>query len=144
MTISTKPPMWHVIAAALLTAWNLVGCYFCWLQFRLGADWMPDATAYDRALMASLPVWYNWCYALAVGAGALGGAALLARHGAAVALLAVSLVAAVVQFGYLFATSDIIAHKGAGTTVPFPLFIIAVAALALWGAKRAQARGWVR
>ena len=139
-----RPPLWHVVATALFTAWNALGCYLCYLQFRLGADWMPDATDYDRALMASLPAWYNWLYALAVGTGFLGGLAMLGRARVAVVLLAVSLIAAIVQFGYLFATTDIIAQKGAATVVSFPVFVMLVAALALWGATRARARGWLR
>lgn len=138
----SRPPLWHMVVVALLAAWNAVGCYFCYLQFRLGADWAADATDYDRALMASLPGWYDYCYALGVGAGLLGAVALLARSRAAVGLLMLSLAAVVVQFGYLFTVTDVIAKKGAGSVVPFPAFIAFVAALALWGARRAVAKGW--
>ncbi len=141
--VKSMPPLWHLATVALLAAWNAVGCYFCYLQFRLGADWAADATDYDRALMASLPAWYNYCYALGVGAGLLGALALLVRSRSAIVLLALSLAAVVVQFGYLFAATDIIAHKGAGTVLPFPIFIAVVSALALWGARRAAAKGWL-
>ncbi len=141
--VKSTPPLWHLATVALLAAWNAVGCYFCYLQFRLGADWAADATDYDRALMAALPAWYNYCYALGVGAGLLGALALLVRSRSAIVLLALSLAAVVVQFGYLFAATDIIAHKGAGTVLPFPIFIAVVSALALWGARRAAAKGWV-
>ncbi|MFM9828052.1 MAG: hypothetical protein ACKVOB_04795 [Sphingomonas sp.] len=140
----SRPPLWHHVVVALLAVWNAVGCYFCYLQFRLGADWMADATDYDRALMASLPGWYNYCYAVGVGAGLLGAVALLAGSRAAVALFALSLAAVIVQFGYLFATTDVIAQKGAGTVLPFPIFIAVVAGVAFWGARRAVAKGWAR
>ena len=58
-------------------------------------------------------------------------------------MLIVSLIAIVVQFGYLFATTDIIAHKGFAMTVPFPVFIVVVAMFALWFAGLAERRGWV-
>ena len=138
-----KPPAWYYVVAALLTAWDAIGCYFCYMQFKLGADAMGDATAYDRALFATLPGWYNYCYAIAVGGATLGGIALLARSASARPVFLVSLVAIVVQFGYLFATTDVIAHKGFATVVPFPLFIVAVAVFALWFAGFAKRKGWL-
>ena len=138
-----KPPVWYYGVAALLALWGAIGCYACYLQFTLGADAMGDATAYDRALYASMPGWYNYCYALAVGAGTLGGIALLARSALAKPLLIASLVAVIIQFGYLFATTDIIAHKGFVTVVPFPVFILAVAIFAVWFAGFAKRRGWI-
>lgn len=138
-----KPPLWFWIAAALLLVWELIGCYFCVQQFRLGADAMPDATNYDRILYASLPAWYNWVYALAVGSGALGGLALLAGKAVARPIYVVSLAALLLQFGYLFATTDIIAVKGAWTTY-FPIFIAAIGLFAIWLASKAIDRGWIR
>lgn len=134
-------PAWFLTVAGLLVLWNLMGVFACIQQFRLGADAMGDATAYDRALFATLPVWYNWVYAVAVGAGLAGAIALAIGHAMARPLLAVSLVAAVVQFGYLFATTDIIAAKGVWVTY-FPLFVIAVCAAQLWLAVVAGRRGW--
>ena len=138
-----KPRAYYYVVAVLLTVWDAIGCYFCYMQFKLGADAMGPATAYDRALFAALPGWYNYCYALAVGGATLGGIALLARSALAKPILIVSLIAIIVQFGYLFATTDIIAHKGFATVVPFPVFIVAVAVFALWFAGFAKRKGWI-
>lgn len=137
-------PVWFWIVAILLTLWGAMGCYACYLHWTLGPDAMGKATDYDRAFFATLPAWYNWVYAIAVGAGLLGGIALLARSRMAQALFLASLIAVLVQFGWLFATSDIIAAKGAGETVPFPLFITAVAAFSVWFSGYASRRGWLR
>ncbi|MES2753078.1 MAG: hypothetical protein V4659_00265 [Pseudomonadota bacterium] len=139
-----RPPLGFWAVVVLLTVWNAIGCWFCYMQFKLGADAMPGATDYDRALLAAMPGWYNWVYALAVGAGAIGGLVLLARSRVAKPLFVVSLAALVLQFGYLFATTDIIAHKGAATVVPFPILIALIAAFAIWFANRAILRGWAR
>lgn len=138
-----KPPAWFWIVAIILLLWGAQGCYACVQQFRFGAEAMGPATDYDRALFAALPAWYNWCFAVAVGASLLGSIALLIRSSAARLLFIVSLVAVLIQFGYLFATTDIIAHKGAGVVLPFPLVITAVAVFQLWFAGLAQRRGWI-
>lgn len=141
-TFDRRVPAWFRVVAAVLAAWNAIGCYFCYMQFKLGANAMPDATDYDRALMAALPGWYNWCYALAVGAGLLGGFALLGRKRLAQSLFIVSLIALLIQFGYLFATTDIIAVKGVWTTY-FPIFIALVGVFSVWFAGRSENRGWI-
>ncbi|URW76160.1 hypothetical protein M9980_02710 [Sphingomonas donggukensis] len=138
-----KPPVWFWIVAIVLLLWGAMGCYACLQQFRLGADAMGPADAYYRTLYATLPAWYNWVYAVAVGAGFLGAIALLMRLATARLLFIVSLIAVVVQFGWLFATTDMIAVRGAGATVPFPLFIVAVAAFAIWLSGHARRRGWI-
>lgn len=137
-----RPPIWFWIAALLLLSWEAIGCYFCFQQFRLGADTMPSATNYDRALYASLPAWYNWTYALAVGTGALGGLALFMRKATAKPLYIVSLIALLVQFGYLFAATDIIVTKGLWT-IYFPAFIAAAGGFAIWLTDKAVKRRWI-
>ena len=131
------------LKAGLLLLWELGGLYSCVQQFRLGAEAMGPATDYDRQLYASLPGWYNWCYAVATGTGALAALMLLLLKAAAKPLYIVSTIAVVVMFGYLFATSDIIAVKGVWTTY-FPLFILALSLFGIWLADKAVKRGWAR
>jgi hypothetical protein len=136
-------PAWYWIVAVLLTLWGAMGCYACFEQIRLGADAMGPASDYDRALHASLPGWYDYVYATAVGAGFLGGVALLVRSRTARTLFILSTIAVIVQFGYLFATTDIVATKGAGAVLQFPVFILAVALASVWFAGLARRRGWI-
>ncbi len=72
------------------------------MQFIHGPEAMGPATQYDLQLYASMPVWYNYVFALAVIVGLLGAIGLLTRSRAVRILLIVSLVAAIIQFGYLF------------------------------------------
>jgi hypothetical protein len=143
MPTAAKPPFWFWIAATLFALWGLMGVGACIQQLRLGAEAMGPATEYDRALYASLPGWYNIVYAVATGAGFVASLAMLLRRRIAVPLFALSLLAVLVQFGWLFAATDIVAAKGAGTVLPFPLFIAAVAVVQLWVGWRAEARGWI-
>ena len=136
-------PTWFRVVAVVLILWNLVGAYACIQQFRYGADAYGDATAYDRALFAAMPVWYNWNFALAEATGLAGLIALLLGRRAALPLLIVSLLCVVVQYGYLFATTDIVAVKGVSTTY-FPAFIALVCVLQIALARTGVARGWLR
>ncbi|MCM8730798.1 hypothetical protein ACFO8O_07430 [Hephaestia sp. GCM10023244] len=131
------------VVVILLTLWNAFGCYTWYLHKTLGAEAMGPATDYDRQLFAALPDWYVWVYAIAVGAGLLGAIALLARSASALWLFIVSLVAIVAMFGYFFLATDVIAVKGAGATLPFPIVIALVAAFGVWFTGYATRRGWV-
>ena len=141
--IRQKPPMWFWILSILLLLWGAMGVFACIQQFRLGAEAMGPASDYDRTLFDLLPDWYNYVFAIAVGAGFLGAVALLMRSASARALSIVSLIAVLIQFGYLFAATDIVAVKGAAMVLPFPIAIVVVAILQIWFAGMARRRGWI-
>lgn len=48
------------------------------------------------------------------------------------------------MFGYAFAATDLIAHKGLEQVLPFPLFIAAVGVFSVWLAQLAARNGWNR
>lgn len=137
-----RAPWWFYVAAVLLVLWGIMGVAACVSQLRDGADAMGAASDYDRALFAQLPLWYRADYVIATGTMLLGALALLGRTRYAVALLTVSLVAVMIQFGWMFAMTDIIAVKGP-YVLYFPLLIMAIGALALHLAHVARRRGWI-
>ncbi len=139
----TKTPLWFRTLAVLLILWGAMGV-FAWVQqMRLGAEAMGPATAYDRALYASLPSWYDWVYLIAVSAGLVGAVMLLLGSALARPVFAVSLVGVVVMFGWMFLATDIIAVKGVPLATGFPVVIFVVAVLQLWLAGMAVRRGWI-
>ncbi|SOB87321.1 hypothetical protein SAMN06297144_2451 [Sphingomonas guangdongensis] len=138
-----RAPFWFYLVAVVLLLWGVMGVVACVQQVRLGAEAMGPASDYDRQLYAALPGWYNVIYAVAVGSGFLGAAALLARSPLARALFIVSVVAVAIQFGWLFAATDIIAAKGAATVLPFPILILGIAIVEVWFADYARRRGWI-
>jgi hypothetical protein len=86
-----------------------------------------------------MPGWAWAAYALAVWAGTLGALALLMRRRWAVTLFALSLAGVVVQFGWTFLGTDIVARKGA-VTAAFPMVIALIGTFQLWWAKRQPLR----
>lgn len=140
---TSKAPMWFTVAAVLLILWGLMGCASLYMHFGIGPDMDPNATDYDRQLYASLPLWYNIVYPVAVLGGLSGAIALLMRRRLAVILSAISVVAVIVQFGWLFMATDIIAVKGVWV-IYFPALILAVQLFQLWFANMAAGKGLLR
>lgn len=133
---------WFIILVGVLILWGLAGCASFYAHVQYGPAIDPNATDWDRAYFAALPGWFNIDYATAVGAGLLGSIALLARSKAAGLLYVVSLIAVLIQFGYVFFATDLLAHKSVAMTVPFPAFITAMAILQVWLAGYARDRNW--
>lgn len=142
MTARTRPPWWYWLVSLVLAVWGVLGVIACARQLSIGADAMPGASDYDRALWIALPIWYRIDYAVAVGAALLGAIALLARSRHAVTMLTVALLALMLQYAWIFVATDIIAVKGS-YVMYFPLLILAIAALALHFANLARRRGWI-
>lgn len=137
-----KPPVWLYIVGVILLLWGLAGCWAFYLHVTVGPAIDPSATDWDRAYFAALPGWFNIDYAVAVGAGLLGSIALLLRSKWAVTLYWLSLIAVVIQFGWIFLATDMIAVKGMWVTC-FPAFIFAMAVFEVWVSSRAKRRGWL-
>ncbi|HEY0624064.1 hypothetical protein [Sphingomonas sp.] len=138
-----KPPAWLYIVGVILLLWGLAGCWAFYMHATLGPAANPDATDWDRAYFAALPGWFAIDFAVAVGAGLLGTIALLLRSKWAVALYWISLIAVVIQFGWMFLATDVIAVKGV-SSIFFPAFIFVMALLQLWLSRLAKKRGWLR
>ena len=141
--IRQRPPRWFGLVAAALIIWGLLGCASFYAHVAYGPELAPDPTEWDRAYYAALPGWFDPVYAVAVLGGLLGSLALAWRWRGAELLYIASLVGVVIQFGYVFLATDVLAHKGALATVPFPLFIAAVAVFQIWFAGHARRHGWI-
>jgi len=140
-TFVRTPPPWFRIVAILFLLWGAVGVFAFYSQVTMNPATLSD---FDRRFYASLPRWFNWVYGIATWGGLLGSVALLLGRRWAGGLFAASLLAVAIQFGWVFAATDLVARKGAAATVPFPLVIFAVALWQLAVARHGIARGWLR
>ena len=142
-SFAQKPPTWFYIIGVILLLWGLAGCWACYMHVTVGPAIDPNATDWDRAYFAALPSWFAIDFAVAVGAGVLGSIALLLRSKWAVTLYWLSLIAVVIQFGYMFLATDVIAVKGVTATL-FPALIFVIGLFQIWVAGMAKKRGWLR
>ncbi|MBB5698479.1 hypothetical protein [Sphingomonas yantingensis] len=142
--IRQAPPRWLTIVAALLLLFGAAGLFAFYGDVTMNESRLAAMPAWDRTFFATRPGWFIWVYGTAVWTGFFGAIALLLRRRIARPLYIVSLVAVVVQFGWVFAATDLIAVKGAATVVPFPIVILGVTILGLGIATRGIRRGWLR
>ncbi len=140
---TSKAPVWLTVGAIVLILWGLMGCASLYMHFVMGPGDGPGTTDYDRQLYASLPTWYGVVYIVAVLSGLIGAILLLMRRSAAVMLSALAVVAVIIQFGWLFLATDILAVRGAWVAY-FPMFILLVQLFQLWFANRAKGKGLLR
>ncbi|HEX4738889.1 MAG TPA: hypothetical protein VH331_15155 [Allosphingosinicella sp.] len=141
----TKPavPAWYWIVAVLAFLWEAGGCYAYLTQVTMKVADMGAMPAAQRDLWMSMPLWIWSAYAVAVWVGLTGALALLLRQRWARAAFIVSLVAAILQFGWVFLATPALAKLGAGATA-LPICIIVVGAALVWFAGDATRRGWLR
>lgn len=131
------------IVAGLLLVWSLIGDAAYLMQTTADLSELAKTDPDAARAFAEMPDWAWSAYAIAVWVGTLGAIALLLRRRIAVPLFAGSLAGVLVQFGWSFFGSDIIAAKGMGAAA-FPLFIIALAIFALWYAYSKARQGVLR
>lgn len=139
----SQRPCWFVTLAIILLLWAIAGVASFAGHVFVGEKMAAEQGAWDLAYYRALPGWFSWDYAIATLAGLAGAFALLMRSGRAVTLYVVSLVGVVIQFGYVFLGTDLMTHKGAVATVPFPAFIALMGGVQIAVARMAAKRGWI-
>jgi len=140
---SAKPPTWFWIVSILILLWGAMGVFAFYTDVTMSEEMLAAMDDYDRRMYLGRPTWFATVYGLATWGGFLGGVALLLRRRLAIVLFLLSAVAVVVQFGWVFGVTDLIAEKGAWTLI-FPIFILAIAIFQIWFANLVNRRGWLR
>jgi hypothetical protein len=135
-------PRWFNALAIVLLLWAIAGVASFAAHLAVGEKMAAEKGASDLAFFRALPAWFAWDYALATLAALAGAIALLVRSRWATALYVASLVGVVIQFGYVFLGTELLAQKGAAQTLPFPLFIALMAVVQIVVARMAERRGW--
>lgn len=123
------------VIGIILLLWNLMGIFAFVMQYSMDLDVLAQTDPLTAQVFATMPGWLWIVYAIAVGAGTIGAILLLARKALAAALFLLSLLCVLVQFGYTFLGTDLIAIKGFLVATAFPAFIILMAIVQLLYAR---------
>lgn len=135
-------PKYFMGIAIFALLWNAMGVFQFFSQI-LMSDEKIAAMATDQAeFFSSYPIWLKVVFGLAVIPGFLGAIGLLAKKEFATLGFLVSLIAVILQMGYLVFMTD--ALKIFGTSyVIMPLLVVLIAAGLYYWSMKGIARGWL-
>lgn len=139
--VTSQPaPGWFTIAAGAALLWELLGLFLFVSQLQIDPALIDSA---DRAVLDAAPQWMILAYGVAVISGVIGAVLLLLRRRLAAPLLAVSLVAVVIQdSAYLLAPQLRNLTMSDDLFLPFVILIVCYG---IWHfARRARVSGWLR
>ncbi|WP_298399366.1 sugar transporter [Sphingobium sp.] len=137
-------PRSFILIAILFLLWNCMGLASFIMQYLMDLNELAKTDPGGAKIFAAMPEWLWLDYAVAVLAGLGGALFLLLRKRAAVPLFLLSLIAVVVQFGYVFIATDIIAIKGVVVATAFPILIFVIAIIQWRYATTQRAKGVLR
>jgi hypothetical protein len=136
-------PRYFTVIAIILLLWNLMGLAAFAMQYTADLTELAKTDPTTAQAFASMPVWVWVVYAIAVGAGTLGAIALLMKKAVAASLFLMSVIAVIVQFGYTFLGTDLLAVKGPAA-MAFPAFIVVMAIVQLLYTRNLVGKGVLR
>jgi hypothetical protein len=113
------------------------------IDLRTDEAGLAELSEVQRQLYAARPQWLFAVYGVAIFSGLAGAIGLLLRKPWASMLLALSLAAIVVQFGYTFVGMHAVELLGAAAAIPFPLVIFLIGVALWWFSLRARKLGWL-
>src|SRR6187455_1596623 len=118
---ANKPPTWYWVVAGLAVLWMLFGVMAWVMDLMTDETGLAQMSEAQRQLYVARPQWIFIVYAVAIFSGLAGAIGLLMRKSWATALLALSLAAVVIQFGYTFLVMRAAEVLGPGAALPFPI-----------------------
>ena len=140
-TNKPKALFWVISAIALL--WNLMGVGA--FVFEMMSEPQALIEAYGQAeddMVFARPGWATGVFAVAVFGGAIGCLLLLLRKKIAIWPLLISLIAVLLQQGYIWGMTDA-AKLMSGADYIMPIMIPVIAIFLVWFARKNTAKGWL-
>lgn len=133
---TNKPPIWFWIVAAIGLVWNAMGVN-AYLQQAYNTEGYREMYSPEQIeITSNMPSWLTAAFAIAVFAGALGCIALILRKKLANSLLIISLVAVLIQMGYLIFQDQVI-------DMTMTIMIIVFAILLVLFARHTKSKNWI-
>lgn len=138
-----RPPWWYWAATVIALLWTLLGVVAWTMDLMLDPAALAEMSPAQQQLYAARPQWVFVLYGLAVFSAFAGAIGLLLRRRWVTTLFLLSLLAVVLQFGYILFGMDAIGLLGAGEALPFPIVIVLFGVFLLWFARYARRHGWI-
>lgn len=142
METTKKAPAWFWVVSGISLVWNLMGVWSYLAQVSLSEEALAAMPEARRTLLETVPAWATAAFAIAVFAGALGCLFLLLKKSWSIHILAISLVAVVVQMFHAYIISNAWEVLGPMGAV-MPLMVIIVASFLVWFGRFSKKNGWL-
>ncbi len=133
---TNKPPIWFWIVSVIGLVWNGMGVNAYLQQAYNTESFRAMYPPEQLELVANQPSWLTAAFAIAVFGGALGCVALLLRKKWAATLLSISLLAVIIQMGYLLFSDQ-------ATNMVMTIMIIVFAIFLVWFSRKSAANAWI-
>ncbi|RZN83980.1 MAG: hypothetical protein EVB11_02775 [Winogradskyella sp.] len=133
---TTKPPIWFWIVSVLALVWNGMGVKAYLDQAYNTETYRAMYSEEQIEIAANLPSYITAAFAIAVFGGILGSILLLLRKKLATVVFYLSLLAVVVQMGYLLINDY-------ASSIGMTVMIIAFALFLAWFAKFSASKGYI-
>ena len=135
-TSTNKPPIWFWIVSIIALVWNAMGVNAYLQQAYNTESYRAMYSTEQLEIAANMPSWVTAAFAIAVFAGALGALGLLLRKSWSVKLWLLSLIAVLVQMGYILI-------NGYDSSLVMTIMIIVFAFIFVWFSRMSEAKGWL-
>ena len=133
---TNKPPIWFWIVSVIALIWNAMGVN-AYLQQAYNTESYRAMYSEEQLEIASnMPAWVTASFAIAVFAGALASIALLLRKKWASPLWFISLIAVILQMGYILI-------NGYQTNMGMAIMIIVFVFIFVWFSRMSASKGWL-
>ncbi len=139
--MENKAPKWLLWVGVLLILWNLIGVAAFVSQYMMSAADLAKLPQEQQMMWAQKPQWSWISYALAVAGGLLSAVGITLKKRWSVPASWVDVLGVV---GTFFPTFFMVSGVNVWQAqyVGLPLFILVIALLQLWLARKGEAAGW--
>lgn len=133
---SKKPAFWFWIVSIIALIWNGMGVKAYLEQAYNTEAYQEMYTAEQLEIAANMPAWITALFAIAVFSGVVASLGLLLRKKWATLLWAISLIAVIIQMGYVLV-------NGYASSVGMTIMIIVFAIVFYGFSKMSAGKGWL-
>jgi len=131
-----KPPIWFWIVSAIALLWNAMGVNQYLGQAYQTESWRAALTDEQFEMVSNFPSWLTAAFAIAVFSAVIASLGLLLRKKWAHRLFLISLIAVVIQMGYILI-------QGIHDSIEMTISIILFAVFLVWFSKKSISKGWI-
>ncbi|SFZ91653.1 hypothetical protein SAMN05428642_102191 [Flaviramulus basaltis] len=131
-----KPPIWFWVISVIALIWNGMGVAQYLGQAYKTESWRSSLTDEQFEIISNLPSWLTGAFAVAVFTGLLGSLGLLLRKKWSYYLLVLSLLAVIIQMGYILI-------QGQSDNIGMTILIVVFAIFLAWFSKKTILKGWL-